>query len=227
MATPLASRLMLAIGLVALALVVLNQVTAPRIDPPLERAAVLASLLAVVLMLVAALWQRIQPAAALRADLVGREGLELAADLPESLRRELAWGSRMLLTATPAAVVLVQAGNHSLLRRGLLADTPFGLGPICQQSLERQKAISLVDLSLYPGRVEFEPLLANLPSVVVQPVGQEAVLVLGGWSPRCFTQADLAWIGGWAEKLIDAGVPAWAAEVRGAGASAAEAPETR
>jgi len=54
MATPLASRLMLAIGLVALALVVLNQVTAPRIDPPLERAAVLASLLAVVLMLVAA-----------------------------------------------------------------------------------------------------------------------------------------------------------------------------
>jgi hypothetical protein len=46
---------MLAIGLVALALVVLNQLTAPRIDPPLERAAVLASLLAVVFLL-ALLW---------------------------------------------------------------------------------------------------------------------------------------------------------------------------
>jgi hypothetical protein len=133
----------------------------------------------------------------------------------------------MLLTATPAAVVLLQAGSHSLLRRGLLADTPFCLGPICQQSLERQKAISLVDLNLYPGRVEFEPLLADLPSVVVQPVGQEAVLVLGGWSARCFSQADLLWIGGWAEKLIDAGVPAWAAEVRGPAAAAGEAPETR
>jgi len=227
MATPMASRLLLAIGLVCLGLVVLNQVSAPRIDPPLERAAVLASLLAVVLMLVAALWQRIQPIQAPRAELEGREGLELAADLPEPLRRELAWGSRMLLTATPAAVVLLQAGSHRLLRRGLLADTPFCPGPICQQSLERQKAISLVDLSLYPGRVEFEPLLADLPSVVVQPVGQEAVLVLGGWSARCFSQADLLWIGGWAEKLIDAGVPAWAAEVRGAGGAAAEAPETR
>ena len=226
MATPLASRLMLAIGLVALALVVLNQVTAPRIDPPLERAAVLASLLAVVMMLVAALWQRIQPPAAPRADLRGREGLELAADLPEPLRRELAWGSRMLLTATPAAVVLLQSGSQSLLRRGLLADTEFCLGPICQQSLERQKAISLVDLSLYPGRVEFEPLLSDLPAVVVQPVGDEAVLVLGGWSPRCFTQADLLWIGGWAEKLIDAGVPAWAAQAQGAAAAAGEAPQT-
>lgn len=226
MATPLASRLLLAIGLVSLALVVLNQVTAPRIDPPLERAAVLASLLAVVLMLIAALWQRIQPVTASRADLKGREGMELAINLPESLRRELAWGSRMLLTATPAAVVLLQAGSQSLLRRGLLAETAFCPGPICQQSLERQKAISLVDLSLYPGRGEFDPLLADLPSVVVQPVGQEAVLVLGGWSPRCFSQADLMWIGGWAEKLIDAGVLAWAAQARAAAAAAGEAPQT-
>jgi len=201
MATSLASRLMLAIGLVALALVVLNQVTAPRIDPPLERAAVLASLLAVVLMLVAALWQRIQPPAAPRADLKGREGLELAADLPEPLRRELAWGSRMLLTATPAAVVLLQSGNQSLLRRGLLADTEFCLGPICQQSLQRQKAISLVDLSLYPGRVEFEPLLSDLPAVVVQPIGRDGLLLVGGWSPRCFGRGDLLWIEGWASRL--------------------------
>ena len=227
MATPLASRLMLSIGLVGLALVVLNQLMAPRIDPPLERAAVLASLLAVVLMLVAALWQRIQPESPQRAALVGREGLELAADLPEPLRRELAWGSRMLLTATPAAVVLLQTGQQCLLRRGLLADSPFVPGPICHQSLERQRAISLVDLSLYPGRVEFESLLADLPSVVVQPVGQEAVLVLGGWSPRCFSKADLLWIEGWAEKLTDAGVPALAAGGVATPEPGAEAPETR
>ena len=108
-----------------------------------------------------------------------------------------------------------------------MADTPFSPGPICQQCLERQKAISLVDLNLYPGRVEFETLLADLPSVVVQPVGQEAVLLLGGWSPRCFSKADLLWVEGWAEKLTDAGVPAWAAGALAASVPAAEAPETR
>ncbi|MFN9153781.1 MAG: cofactor assembly of complex C subunit B, partial [bacterium] len=65
---------------------------------------------------------------------------------------------------------MLPSGSQRLLRRGLLADTEFSLGPLCQHRLVRPKAISLVDFSLYPGRVEFEPLLADLPAVVVQPV---------------------------------------------------------
>jgi len=88
-----------------------------------------------------------------------------------------------------------------LLRRGLLAPSTFDPGAICQRALEKQSAISLVDLKLYPGRQEFDALLPGLPSVLVQPLGQEGLVVLGGWSARCFSRSDLAWVEGWAAKL--------------------------
>ncbi|MFN5116731.1 MAG: cofactor assembly of complex C subunit B [Cyanobacteriota bacterium] len=201
MAMSTAARSVVAIGGTGLALAVLNQMTAPQLDPPLERAAVLASILAVLLMLVGLLWERVQPEAAARSQLTGREGLQLDADLPEPLRRELAWGSTMLLTATPAAVVLLQWNGTPLLRRGLLADTAYEAGPIARRCQQNGKAISLVDLRLYPGREEFSGLLADLPAVVVQPLGAEGLLLLGGWSARCFSRSDLAWIEGWAQRL--------------------------
>jgi hypothetical protein len=107
MALPPPARVSLSVGVVGLLLVVINQLTAAAQEPALTRAGVLAALLAVGLMLVAVLWTRAVPEAASRASLQGREGLELAADLPESVRQELGWGSQMLLTASPAAVVLV------------------------------------------------------------------------------------------------------------------------
>ena len=63
------------------------------------------------------------------------------------------------------------------------------------------RAISLVDLKLYPGRDEFAALPSGLPAVLVQPLGEEGVLVLGGWSPRCFSRSDLVWVEGWARRL--------------------------
>jgi hypothetical protein len=168
---------------------------------------VLAGILSVLLMLVGALWSRIEPAAAARAPLSGDEGLELDDHLPDPLRQELGWGSTMLLTATPAAVVLLQWRGLTLLRRGLLAPTRFLPGPICAQCLERQRAISLVDLSLYPGRAEFDDLLPGLPSVLVQPLGRDGLLILGGWSVRCFRRSDLAWVEGWAARVTDEWAP--------------------
>jgi hypothetical protein len=88
-----------------------------------------------------------------------------------------------------------------LLRRGLLAETSFVPGVICSQALDRQRSISLVDLALYPGRDEFHTLLADLPAVVVQPIGRDGLLLVGGWSPRCFGRGDLLWIEGWASRL--------------------------
>jgi len=201
MAQPAPARLALVVGILGLGLVVGNQASAPQLEPALERASVLAGILAVLLMLAGTLWERVVPPPAQRAALSGQEGLELAEALPPSLREELGWGSAMLLTATPAAVVLVLQGEELLLRRGLLGDCRFRPGPICAQALERQKAISLVDLALYPGRDEFDSLLAGLPAVVVQPVGRDALLLVGGWSARCFGRGDLLWIEGWARKL--------------------------
>jgi hypothetical protein len=207
MAIPTAARTVLGLGITGLALTVLNQATAPSLDPPLERAAVLAGILAVLLMLVGVLWSRVEPEAPQRVALRGSEGVELAEGLPEPLARELGWGSAMMLTATPAAVVLLHWGGRTLLRRGLLGEAIFRPGPICERARQRGQAISLVDLRLYPGRDEFEALLPDLPAVLVQPLGGEGVLVLGGWSPRCFDRSDLAWVEGWARRLTGEWAP--------------------
>ena len=63
MAMPPAARVVLACGLTGLVLVVVNQMTAPSLDPSLERASVLGSILSVLLLLVALLWQRVEPLA--------------------------------------------------------------------------------------------------------------------------------------------------------------------
>ena len=225
------ARIAVAGGSVGLALTVVNQWSgspegAP-LPPALERAGVLASLLAVVLMLVGLLWERIEPVAAERVALVGREGLELAEALPPELRRELGWGSQMLLTATPAATVLLLWRGDVLLRRGLLGEGPFEPGAICRRAREQGRAISLVDLRLYPGRAEFDGLLQGLPAVLVQPLGTEGWLVLGGWSARCFSRSDLLWVEGWARRLTDELAPVPAAPAPGSAVeSRASAPES-
>ncbi|MFM7314238.1 MAG: cofactor assembly of complex C subunit B, partial [Cyanobium sp.] len=110
-----AASLCLAAGVLGLLLCVLNQLTAPGLTPALERAGVLASLLAVGLMLVAILWTRAVPVAPERVELVGEQGVRLAEGLPEALAQELGWGSQMLLTATPAAALLLHWRGQTLL----------------------------------------------------------------------------------------------------------------
>ncbi len=211
------ARIALAGGVLGLLLTVVNQWSGlpagEPMAPALERAGVLASLLAVVLMLVGLLWERIEPVAPQRVALAGREGLDLAADLPPDLRRELAWGSQMLLTATPAATLLLLWRGRLLLRRGLLSEERFVAGSICRKALAQGRAISLVDLRLYPGRAEFTPVLADLPAVLIQPIGEEGLLLLGGWSARCFGRSDLLWVEGWARRLRDELAPVPGEEV--------------
>ena len=197
----LAARLCLSAGVAGLVLCVANQLTATALTPALERAGVLASFLAVGLMLVAILWTRAMPVAPERVELEGEQGLQLAEDLPEALRQELAWGSQMLLTATPAATVLLHWQGRCLLQRGVLGHGGFQPGSITRRAWDTGKAIGLVNLKLYPGRDEFQGLPEGIPALIVQPLGHDGVLLLGGWSPRCFSRSDEAWLEGWSLKI--------------------------
>lgn len=216
----LAARICLSAGVLGLSLCVANQLTAPELTPALERAGVLASFLAVGLMLVAILWTRAVPVAPERVELEGEQGLRLADGLPESLREELAWGSRMLLTATPAASLLLVWRGQTLLQRGVLGSGVLKPGPITQRAWDTQKPIGLVNLKLYPGRDEFDGLPAGIPALIVQPIGTEGVLLLAGWSPRCFSRSDETWVEGWSLKLRSA-LEAWNASGSDPSAAAA------
>jgi hypothetical protein len=223
---PAPARIPVVAGALGLAMTVINQLSAEAVDPALQRAGVVAAILSVVLMLVGLLWTRITPVVAERAPLSGREGLLLAEGLPESLRRELGWGSALVLTATPAACLVLLWDQSCLLRRGLLSDSEIVPGAICRRALESGKAISLVDLKLYPGREEFEGLLPGLPSVLVQPISDRGLLLVGGWSARCFSRSDLTWLEGWTQRLTAEWAPALDEAVAAGATPAGSGPET-
>jgi hypothetical protein len=61
----------------------------------------------------------------------------------------------------------------------------------------------LVDLKVYPGRIEFDYLPENTQGVICQPLGSYGVMVLGANAPRSYTKQDESWIEGISEKLAD------------------------
>lgn len=195
-------RIPLIAGLAGLTGVFLNQLFTDEWTPEVLRSEALAALMGVVLLLVAVLWSRVAPEAPERVVLDGEQGLRLEDGLDPALCVDLAWGSQMLLTATPAAVVLLIWDGRVLLHRGLIAPvSTFAPGPICEQARQRGRAIALVNLALYPGRAEFETLLPGLPSVVIEPLQKRGWLVVGGWAPRCFNRSDETWIRGLGERF--------------------------
>jgi hypothetical protein len=91
-----------------------------------------------------------------------------------------------------------------LLRRGVLGVNPeVKPGAILKRVLEKQKPVYLVDLKIYPGRIEFDYLPENTQGVICQPIGNQGVLILGANAPRSYTKQDENWIEGIADKLAN------------------------
>ena len=72
---------------------------------------------------------------------------------------------------------------------------------ILERVLKTQKPIYLVNLPIYPGRIEFDYLPENTQGLICQPMGKEGVLILGANIPRSYTKQDEVWIEGIADKL--------------------------
>ncbi len=183
-------------------LLLVNRVLTPALTEPQARSDVMGVILSAVLILTGLLWQRVQPILPDSVVLIGQEGLELDDSLPDEVKVELAWASHLLLTNTVTRSVLVYRQGKTLLRRGILAPkaevTP---GPILKRVLETGKAVYLVNLKIYPGRVEFDYLPENTQGVICQPMGQQGALILAANAPRSYTRQDEAWVAGLADKL--------------------------
>ncbi len=197
-------RLPIVTGTIGGTLLFLNRVTTPVLSASQSRADALGVILSALLILTGLLWQQIQPKLPESVNLIGEEGFELAADLTESVQTELAWTSHLLLTNTATRSVLVYYDHQILLRRGVLGNQKtLKPGVIVQRVLEKQKPVYLVNLALYPGRVEFNYLPENTQGLICQPLGNKGVLILGSNAPRSYTQQDEVWIAGIADKLAD------------------------
>jgi hypothetical protein len=134
--------------------------------------------------------------------LLGKEGLEMSVDLPAAIQTELAWASHLLLTNTATRSISLYMNGQTILRRGILAEQGQVVpGPILERVLKTQKPIYLVDVKVYPGKIEFNYLPENVQGIVCQPVGAKGVLILAANAPRSYTRQDEAWIAGIADKL--------------------------
>lgn len=183
-------------------LLMLNRLLTPQLTDSQARSDALGVMICAVLILTGLLWQQVQPKLPDAVILEGEEGFELAPELPVELQKELAWASRLILTNTVTRSLVVYANGKTLLRRGILGKSPeVKPGAIAKRVLEQQKPVYLVNLNLYPGRIEFDYLPENTQGVICQPLGQNAMMVLGANAPRSYTQQDENWIAGIAEKL--------------------------
>ncbi|PSO52158.1 MAG: cofactor assembly of complex C subunit B [Cyanobacteria bacterium QH_8_48_120] len=185
-------------------LLMVNRLTTATLTDSQARSDALGVILSALLVLTGLIWQRVQPRSPEAVNLIGEEGFELAEELPEAVKRELAWASHLLLTNTATRSLVVYYQGKVLVRRGILGShRELKPGAIVQRVLDKQKPVYLVKLSVYPGRVEFNYLPENTQGVIAQPLGDKGVLILGANAPRSYTKQDENWIAGIADKLAD------------------------
>ncbi len=190
------------VGGLASVLLLTNRLLTPQLTSSQARSDALGVIISAVLILTGLLWQQVQPRSPDTVDLIGEQGFELLPGLPDQLKTELAWASHLLLTNTVTRSLVVVYQGKVLLRRGVLGVNPeVKPGAILQRVLDKQKPVYLVNLAIYPGRIEFDYLPENTQGVICQPIGEQGCLILGSNAPRSYTKQDENWIEGIADKL--------------------------
>lgn len=195
-------RLPLFVGGLGGILLLTNRLITPQLTSSQSRSDVLGVILSAVLILTGLIWQRVQPRSPETVELIGVEGLEMKSDLPEAVKTELAWASRLLLTNTATRSLVVWYQGEVLLRRGILSSNgEVKPGKILQRVLDTQKPVYLVKLDLYPGKIEFNYLPENTQGLICQPLGDKGAIIIGANAPRSYTKQDENWLEAIAEKL--------------------------
>tara|TARA_B100000965_G_C19250126_1_gene608361 strand:+ start:25 stop:642 length:618 start_codon:yes stop_codon:yes gene_type:complete len=196
------SNLVIIFGFFLLILSIINIATTNQVYPNLVRAETISGIASIALITIGYLWTEINPKQPTKVKLKGKEGFELCNDLSEDQRNELAWGSQQILTATAASTILIYWDNRVILRRGLISNKIFKPGEICNRAIDQKRLISLVNTDLFPGREEFDCVINDLPAVIIYPLSNRGLTIVGGWSKRSFTNSDEKWISGWSDKIF-------------------------
>ncbi|AFY75210.1 Protein of unknown function (DUF2930) [Synechococcus sp. PCC 7502] len=193
----------MAVGILGGLGLIFNRFLTPSLTASQSRSDALAIIESAILILVTLLWQQVQPKIPEAVVLEGEEGLEFDSDLTPSVKAELAWASHTLLTNTTTKVMIVWYKDKVLLKRGIYhRNKEVKLGAIAQRVLKTQKPVYLVKLALYPGRIEFDYLPENTQGLIIQPLGDQGLIILGANAPRSYTKQDENWIDAIANKIL-------------------------
>jgi len=192
---------LIAIGSILFFFQIANFFSIEAITPELERAQVLAAIASLIIILIGLLFQEFNPLASEKANLKGENKFLYDNNIPNEVIEELAWGSEAILTSTAAASILIHNDGINILRRGLTSTNNFKPGETCLRSINDMKLISLANTKFYPGRDEFFNFCPDIPSILIVPINKKAFILIGGWSPKCFTKSDEKWINNWSKKI--------------------------
>ena len=178
-----------------------NFISIEIITPELERAQVLAAIASFLIILIGFLFKQFEPLASEKAALDGENKFLFDRNMPDEVIDELAWGSEAILPSTAAAPILIHNDGVNILRRGITSSNDFKPGETCLRSIKDMKLISLANTKFYPGREEFINFCPDIPSILIVPINSKAFILIGGWSPKCFTKSDEKWINNWSKKI--------------------------
>ncbi|EOY00279.1 Cofactor assembly of complex C [Theobroma cacao] len=178
-----------------------------------SRADLLTLGLAVTSILTGLVWLSIQPKSITPVDPQGVECQVFYSQLSEWVVSEIFWAWESLSTITCCRSLVIIYDCKCIVQIGAAAKSPndgepvivdaakLMQGSLCIGVLKSGAQRYLANLSLYPGRSELPFLPSNTQAVILQPLGDKGIAILGGDTIRGFTTSDQAWITFIGEKL--------------------------
>ncbi|KAL7593625.1 hypothetical protein Lser_V15G34710 [Lactuca serriola] len=177
-----------------------------------SRADLLAIGLAVTNILAGLVWLSIRPKSISVVPPRGVECERIHSSIPDLVSSELKWAWESLsgVTCSKSLVIVydgicvVQIGYASNENEGeaMVVDAhKLMQGSIYQGLMKSGSQSYLANLSLYPGKSELPFLPSNTQAVILQPLGDKGIAIIGGDTIRGFTTSDQAWISLIGEKL--------------------------
>ncbi|EMS51993.1 hypothetical protein TRIUR3_04957 [Triticum urartu] len=156
-----------------------------------SRADILTLALSVTDILAGLVWLSIRPKTISQVVPRGVDCKRVDADVSSSALHELLWTWDSLTAATCCKSLVVVYGASLQDGSAVTVDAQrFIQGSLYKSAMESKKQSYLANLALYPGRTELPFLPANTQALILQPIGDKGIAVIGGDTIRGFTNLD-------------------------------------
>ncbi|KAL0304958.1 UNVERIFIED_CONTAM: protein COFACTOR ASSEMBLY OF COMPLEX C SUBUNIT B CCB4, chloroplastic [Sesamum calycinum] len=179
-----------------------------------SRADLLTLGLAVTNILNGLVWLSIRPKSISVVNPNGVECQRIFHDLPDPVISELLWAWESLSDVTCCRSLVVIYDGICILQIGfadisdsngsepMVVDADKLMKGSLYNGVQKSGSQSyLANLALYPGKSELPFLPSNTQAVILQPLGDKGIAIVGGNTIRGFTSSDQAWITLIGEKL--------------------------